>query len=174
MLDVKIKGEIAPLVNLYRDKWLLVGKLEDIGTRRWEDKDFAGKVNKRIGLYRFRIKGVVVYIGKTVEAHNRSYWKRMAEYINYRNTAKAKKNPESDSAINYINKYASLVIVEFLLLGDENTSRCDVEMLEAAHIYYYDPPLNKQFSKNQKNVAEQAELAIQMSENTIAVNDKGM
>ena len=152
-----ILPSINGVVDFFENKWVSGGALTDFRDRRHVSEEVRNAIDGRMGLYRFMIAGKIAYVGKTVEVWNRSYWKRMSEYLNYHNTKKYKEGRSHESAIDYVNANKNRIEVEFLVLGDEKTHVCDVEIIEAIHIFVLDPPLNKAFSSDRSNILLQME-----------------
>ena len=111
------------------DKWISIGKLKTA--------DLA-PYNHCIGLYRHKVNGRIMYIGRAIEYNNGGFRKRLSDYR--RNSDSARKHTSGQ----IINQHLDEIETEILIVGDSVDAVEQTKMLEKEYIARYNPAWNKQ------------------------------
>lgn len=130
--EVTIKGRT---VSEWNSRWQDLGRLSSLNI------DDLSRYNKEIGLYKARIGGEVVYIGRAIEHENGGFRKRLRDYVR-----------ESDSARTHgsgqkMNQNADSIQLSILVVGSSAEDVEAVRALERAMINLYKPNWNVQHNR---------------------------
>ena len=111
------------------DKWISIGKLKTADLTPY---------NHCIGLYRHKVNGRIMYIGRAIEYNNGGFRKRLSDYR--RNSDSARKHTSGQ----IINQHLDEIETEILIVGDSADVVEQTKMLEKEYIARYNPAWNKQ------------------------------
>lgn len=93
--------------------------------------------NKNVGLYRARLGGRIVYIGKAIEWNNGGFRKRLSDYT--RESSSARKHGSGQKMYAHRNE----LVIELLIVGGDAKAAEITPKLEALMIGKYNPEWNK-------------------------------
>lgn len=111
------------------DKWISIGKLKTADLTPY---------NHCIGLYRHKVSGRIMYIGRAIEYNNGGFRKRLSDYR--RNSDSARKHTSG----RIINQHLDEIETDILIVGDGADDVEQVKKLEKEYIARYNPEWNKQ------------------------------
>tara|TARA_R110002110_G_scaffold415748_1_gene654847 strand:- start:86201 stop:86584 length:384 start_codon:yes stop_codon:yes gene_type:complete len=114
-------------VKDWEEKWQTIGVLKD--------SDFS-PFKESAGLYRARLVGKIVYIGRAIEISNGGIRKRLADYT--RENDSARKHP---SGVKMYKNRASLII-DILETGNDDAAVSAAQNLEPLLVAKYKPEWN--------------------------------
>ncbi|MBP2028703.1 hypothetical protein J2Z35_002533 [Acetoanaerobium pronyense] len=119
-------------INEWKAKWQGIGYLKSANLTPY---------NKCVGLYRHRVNGNIVYVGRAIELNNGGFRKRLSDY-----------RRESDSARKHesgktINDHLDEIVTDILIVGETEEAIKTTKLLENAFIGEYNPIWNKQNKK---------------------------
>lgn len=122
-------------------------KLPEIGgrclcewARRWQPlgvlQDVAGIAPCDVGLYRAKLQGRIVYVGKAIEYKNRGLRKRLSDYV--RESDSGRKN----KAGQYLHEHAHVLKIDILITGTDLRAAESARRLEHGFIFVHQPDWN--------------------------------
>ncbi|MBN6205822.1 hypothetical protein JYK21_05105 [Ralstonia pickettii] len=116
-------------VNEWNAEWRNIGYLKSANLTPY---------NKYIGLYRHKIGGKVMYVGRAVEVSNGGFRKRLSDYR--RGSDSARKHQLG----RIINENLEQITTDILIVGDTAEAVKVTRLLEGQFIAKFNPPWNKQ------------------------------
>lgn len=105
-------------------------------------KDVQGNIshlNKSVGLYRAKLNGKVVYIGRAIEFNNGGLRKRLTDYV------RQSESSRGTNSSNNMNTYKDRLYIDVLVVGEGEQAAQVTKVLEPMMIGKYRPEWNKQF-----------------------------
>lgn len=123
--DLKIGGKT---IKEWDSRWQYGGILSRLDLSQY---------NKDVGLYRARLYGNVVYIGKATEWSNGGFRKRLSDYT--RESSSARKHGSGQK----MHQYSDSLEIDFLIVGSDANAAELTPKLEALMIGKYMPEWNK-------------------------------
>ncbi len=118
-------------VEQWNRNWQNIGPLETADLTPY---------NEYVGLYRHRLDGKIVYVGRAIELHNGGFRKRLSDYR--RESDSARKH--SSGSLIYDN--LDRIKTDILIVGDTENAVEITKMLEGPFIAKYNPSWNKQIN----------------------------
>lgn len=125
---------------------LIGGKTLDQWDRCWKSvgmlRNVQGNIsylNKSVGLYRAKLNGEVVYIGRAIEYNNGGLRKRLTDYV------RSSESSRGTNSSNNMNTYKDNLYIEVLIVGEDEEAAMATRKLEVMMIGKYRPKWNKQF-----------------------------
>lgn len=115
-------------ISQWESSWQYAGILSQLNLTQY---------NKYVGLYRARLGGRVVYIGKATEWNNGGFRKRLSDYT--RDSASARKHGSGQKMYQHRNE----LTIELLIVGSDARAAEITPKLEALMIGRYNPEWNK-------------------------------
>lgn len=112
--------------------WCYLGMLKDV-------QGNIGHLNKSVGLYRARLDGEIVYIGRAIEYNNGGLRKRLTDYV------RKSESSRGTNSSNNMNIHKDRLSIEVLVIGEGEEAARITKMLEPMMIAKYRPKWNKQF-----------------------------
>lgn len=111
--------------------------------REWQSIGYLNSANltpynKFVGLYRHKIGGKVIYVGRAIELHNGGFSKRLSDYRRDSNSARKHKSGQ------LINENLDQITTDVLIVGDTEEAVQLTKVLEIQFIVKYNPSWNKQ------------------------------
>jgi hypothetical protein len=117
-------------VNQWDSQWRTIGTLSDVE---------LSPFNKSVGLYRARLQGRIVYIGRAIEYSNGGLRKRLSDYRRKSNSGRTHGSGQKMNANN-----AELKI-EVLITGGDSEAAGIAKKLEPLMVGKHQPEWNVQF-----------------------------
>ena len=120
------------------------GKTLQEWERNWEylgtlSSSSLGHLSSSVGLYRAKLGGKVVYIGRAVEYSNGGLRKRLSDYTRGSNSARKHKSGQ------LMNQHADQLSIDVLVTGSDSEAANVAKKLEQYFIGIYGPEWNKIF-----------------------------
>ncbi len=119
-------------VDQWDREWQSIGMLRDV-------QGNIGHLNHYVGLYRAKLNGKVVYIGRAVEYNNGGLRKRLTDYV------RRSESSRGTNSSHNMNTYKDQLYIEVLLIGTDEEAAQITKALEPMLIGKYRPNWNKQF-----------------------------
>jgi len=116
-------------VSQWEGGWQSIGVLADANLTPY---------NKSVGLYRARLNGKVVYIGRAVEYSNGGFRKRLSDYRRQSNSARKHGSGQK------MNANSDQLNIEILVTGGDKYAAEVAKKLETLLVGKYKPEWNKQ------------------------------
>ena len=136
-LSKKAKSEGKPIPKIggntlreWEGKWQHLGTLSSVN---------LSHLSGSVGLYRAKLGGKVVYIGRAVEHSNGGLRKRLSDYTRESNSSRTHKSGQ------LMNKHASELSMDVLITGEDAEASTVAKKLEQYFIGTHSPEWNKMF-----------------------------
>lgn len=95
-------------------------------------------LNKSVGLYRAKLNGEVVYIGRAIECRG-GLRKRLTDYV------RSSDSSRGTNSSNNMNLHKDRLHIDVLIVGEDEEAAMATRKLEVMMIGKYRPKWNKQF-----------------------------
>jgi hypothetical protein len=115
-------------IQEWDQQWRYAGILSSINLTEY---------NKYVGLYRARLGGRIVYIGKAIEWNNGGFRKRLSDYTRESNSARKHGSGQKMYA------HRNELVIELLIVGNDAKAAEVTPKLEALMVGKYNPEWNK-------------------------------
>ncbi len=112
----------------WNSEWISIGPLKTANLTPY---------NKYVGLYRHRIGGQIMYVGRAIELHNGGFRKRLSDYRRDNNSARKHKSGR------IIHENLDRITTDILIVGDTEKSIEITKILEGQFIAKFNPEWNK-------------------------------
>lgn len=131
--QAKAEGKKEPTIG---------GKTLGEWDRSWEhlgvlDSASLSHLSSSVGLYRAKLRGKVVYIGRAVEHSNGGLRKRLSDYTRSSNSSRKHTSGQ------LMNEHASQLVIDVLITGSNENAASVARKLESYFIGKYSPDWNK-------------------------------
>lgn len=115
-------------ISQWESGWQSIGILSDADLTPY---------NKFVGLYRARLGGRIVYIGRAIEFSNGGFRKRLSDYRRQSDSARKHESGQQ------MNTYSDQISIDILVTGDDAAAADVARELERLLIGKYTPEWNK-------------------------------
>lgn len=115
-------------IEQWNSTWQSIGRLKDANLTPY---------NKSVGLYRLKMKGEIMYIGRAVELNNGGFRKRLSDYR--RDSDSARRHKSGATIYENLDK----ISVDLLVVGSDEAAVEVTKRLEGLFIRKYGPPWNQ-------------------------------
>lgn len=120
------------ILNQWDREWRSIGMLRNV-------QGNISYLNKSVGLYRAKLNGKVVYIGRAIEYNNGGLRKRLTDYV------RSSESSRGTNSSNNMNTYKDNLYIDVLIVGENEEAANLTRKLEIMMIGKYRPQWNKQF-----------------------------
>ena len=117
-------------IDKWDQQWQYIGVLESASLSEW---------NQSVGLYRARLNGEIVYIGRAVEWNNGGFRKRLSDYRRDSNSGRKHGSGQKMFA------YREQLQIEILVTGEDFDAADIARKLEPLFVGKYKPEWNVMF-----------------------------
>ena len=112
----------------WEHKWEYLGTLSNAS---------IGHLSNSVGLYRAKLNGKIVYLGRAIEHSNGGLRKRLSDYTRDSNSGRTHKSGQK------MHKHASELSIDILITGSDSNAAGTASKLEKYFIGLYSPEWNK-------------------------------